>query len=165
MLQSARTALAPTITPTIYCHMTTPDDVKRLLDNEDQTHKQDRDVLFENEKFLIGVLQAVSAGSIVAALSQSDQLIRLASPNSFRWFLTLACFSLIVALAAAFFKHQYKMWDVKSRAVQPLEKFNELKRRLSLTGRYLNLMRACMWLSFIAISLNLMQIIVAVWLR
>jgi hypothetical protein len=145
--------------------METPDSVKRVLDNQEQIHRQDRDVLFENEKFLIGVLQVVSGGSIVAALSQSDQLTRIASAASFRWFLTLACISLLVAIAAAFFKHQYKMWDVKTLAVNPLENFTELTRRLRLTGRYLNLMRFCLGLSFAAISINLIQIVVAVWLH
>jgi hypothetical protein len=102
----------PTIAPTIGNKerpMVRPEGIDRVLDKQDDLQKQDRDVLFENEKFLIGVLQAVSAGSIVAALSQSEQLTRIASAASFRWFLTLACISLLLAIAAAFFKHQYKM--------------------------------------------------------
>jgi hypothetical protein len=67
-----------------------PDDVKRMLDNQEEMHKQDRDVLFENEKFLIGVLHVVSAGSVVAALSQSDQFVKprfdlAVCARSWRW--------------------------------------------------------------------------------
>jgi hypothetical protein len=133
--------------------MKMPDDVKRMLDNQDEMHKQDRDVLFENEKFLIGVLQGVSAGSIVAALSQSEQFVKIASV------------SLLVAIAAAFFKHQYKMWDVKTRAVKPLEDFVELKRRLIHSERYLKLMRSCLWVSFLTMAINLVQVVASVWSR
>jgi hypothetical protein len=49
-------------------------DYKRWKMNVGQT---DRDILFSNETFVIGMLQAVSGGALVAALAQSEALIKL----------------------------------------------------------------------------------------
>ena len=38
------------------------------------THQKERDVLFFNEAFVIGVLQAVSGGSLFAALAQTGNI-------------------------------------------------------------------------------------------
>ena len=36
----------------------------------------DREVLFDNERFIIGVVQVVSAGAVIAAIGQFDKLFR-----------------------------------------------------------------------------------------
>ena len=74
----------------------------------------DRDILFANETFAIGVLQAVSGGSLVAALSQSEALVKHAGRLAFVGFLTAMGIALLAAVLAAYWKHQYKMWDVKA---------------------------------------------------
>jgi hypothetical protein len=139
------------------------DQANRDQDAQERLHVQDREVLFENEKFVIGVLQVVSAGSIVAAIGQAEQIIRLTSDGTIRWLVTLACVSLFLALAAAVSKHQYKMWDVKTRAIDAASPPEEVQRRQQRTARFLKLMRLCMWGSFIVISLDLLQLVVALW--
>ena len=54
-----------------------------------EAHQKERDVLFANEAFVIGVLQAVSGGSLFAALAQSEALLKLAGRLPFFAFLTL----------------------------------------------------------------------------
>ena len=76
----------------------------------------DRQVLFGNEAFTIGVLQAVSGAAAVGAISQFDKLIGLAGRNSVLAFITLMVATLVLAVLAAYFRHQYKMWDVKAQA-------------------------------------------------
>ena len=51
---------------------------------------QDREVLFANEAFVIGMVQAVAGGSIVAALSQLQTLVTYAGRTSFCYF-SLQC--------------------------------------------------------------------------
>jgi hypothetical protein len=43
----------------------------------------DRNVLFANEAFVLGMLQAVSAGAVVAALAQSETLVKWVGRTSF----------------------------------------------------------------------------------
>src|SRR6266550_6292262 len=76
----------------------------------------DREVLFANEAFVVGMLQAVSGGSIVAALAQAESLVKWAGRTSFLLFLTAAALALGLAILAAYWRHQYKMWDVKAIA-------------------------------------------------
>ncbi|HEY3179259.1 MAG TPA: hypothetical protein VGL25_10310 [Casimicrobiaceae bacterium] len=66
-------------------------EIDRGRDQRGELHKQNREVLFENEKFVIGALQAVAGATIVAAMSQSNTIIELTSKNAFRWIVTLAC--------------------------------------------------------------------------
>ena len=76
----------------------------------------DRETLFTNEAFVVGMLQAVSGGAVVAAIAQSDSLVKLAGPTSFLLFVTSASLALGLAIVAAYWRHQYKMWDVKALA-------------------------------------------------
>ena len=76
----------------------------------------DRDVLFANEAFVVGMLQAVSGGAVVAALAQSDSLVKWAGRTSFLLLVTAALLALGLAVLAAYWRHQYKMWDVKAQA-------------------------------------------------
>ena len=71
----------------------------------------DRDILFANEAFLIGVLQAVAGGSLVAGLSQAETLVKFAGKHSFLGFLTATGLALLAAVLSAYWKHEYKMWD------------------------------------------------------
>jgi uncharacterized membrane protein YhfC len=111
----------------------------------------DRDVLFSNESFVIGMLQAVSGGSVVAALAQSSQLTALAGKLSLLLLLSGALLALSIALTAAYLKHQYKMWDVKRQA----EKANSR----------LWAMRRCMLGALLIILASIAQLIVFAWMR
>jgi hypothetical protein len=86
------------------------------LENKKTMSETDREVLFSNEAFVIGMLQAVSGGSIVAALSQSDALVKFAGQNSLLLFVTAMATCLAFAILTAYWKHQYKLWDVKAGA-------------------------------------------------
>jgi len=86
-----------------------------------QAHQKEREVVFGNEAFLIGVLQMVSGGSLFAGLSQTQALERLAGSVSFLGFITLMAAALVASVRAAYWKHEYKMWDVKGRSASPKE--------------------------------------------
>jgi len=111
----------------------------------------DRDVLFSNESFVIGMLQAVSGGSVVAALAQSPQLIALAGKLSLLLLLSGALLALSVSLTAAYLKHQYKMWDVKG---QP----DKANPRLWA-------MRRCMLAALLIILASIAQLVGFAWTK
>jgi hypothetical protein len=111
----------------------------------------DRDILFANEAFLIGVLQAVSGGSLVAGLSQADTLVKFAGRNPFLGFLTAMCIALLAAVLAAYWKHEYKMWDVKGQASASTGKIEEANSRLALANTNLAQMRRSMRAALFAI--------------
>ncbi len=73
----------------------------------------DREQLFGNEAFAIGMLQVVAGGAVVASISQITSIIQHAGKLAFLLFLTLMAFALFAAILAAYWRHQYKMWDVK----------------------------------------------------
>jgi hypothetical protein len=58
----------------------------------------DREVLFSNERLLIGMLQAVSGASVVAALSQWDPIVRHARIIGVLLFLTKMALALVLAV-------------------------------------------------------------------
>ena len=66
----------------------------------------DRDVVIANESFLTGVLQAVSGGSVVGALSQFEPLVKLAGKIPLMLFITVMAPTLVVAVLAAYWKHE-----------------------------------------------------------
>ena len=68
--------------------------------------QSDRDVLFANESFVVGMLQAVSGGSLVAAISQADALTKHAGRMALAFLLTAMALALVVAVLAAYWKHQ-----------------------------------------------------------
>jgi hypothetical protein len=109
----------------------------------------DRDQLFGNEAFVIGMLQVVSGGSIVAAISQLESLTGHAGVLAFLIFLTVMSLALMTAVIAAYFRHQYKMWDVKQRSA---------KTKCSLKA-----MRSCMLASVVLVVVGILQLVAAFW--
>jgi hypothetical protein len=67
--------------------------------------QNDRDILFANESFVIGVFQAVAGASLVAALSQAEALIKYTGRFWFAGFLTAMAIALLSAVLAAYWKH------------------------------------------------------------
>ena len=127
---------------------------------------QSRGATFENEKFAISVLQAVSGGSLVAAFAQIKPLTDLASVSAVYVFITLASFSLVLAVLAAYFKHQYKMWDLKMHVVQnALKEAEEAIRRQKKSQTYLKRMRWAMGLCVTSISTSFAVLCIALWWR
>lgn len=137
----------------------------------------DREVLFANEAFVISMLQAVSGGSIVAAISQIDSLVNNGGRTAFLLFLTAMATSLAFAVLAAYWKHQYKLWDVKAGAsmarsvklrhehkLQDAESSEiEARERSKKSVRFLSAMRSCMAVSVIAVLLGIGQLVIAFW--
>ena len=111
--------------------MTGKTDEERFL----EAHQKERDVLFSNETFVISVLQAVSGGSLFAALAQSETLLKLAGKIPFLTFLTLMGVGLVSAVLSAYWKHQCKMWDVKARVSMADGNTVDAQTRLGSTAR------------------------------
>jgi hypothetical protein len=109
----------------------------------------DRDQLFGNEAFVIGMLQAVSGGSVVAGIAQFESIAAHAGLIVFLIFLTVMSFALLTAVLAAYFRHQYKMWDVK--------------RRPTRASFYLKAMRWCMLASALLVVVGVLDLVAGFW--
>ena len=83
------------------------------LDQDKPKLHPDRSQLFINEAFAIGMSQAVAGGSIVASLAQLDVITANAGRRTFLVFISLMAAALIASVLAAYWRHQYKLWDVK----------------------------------------------------
>ncbi len=130
-----------------------------------EAFQKERDVLFSNESFVIGVLQAVSGGSLFAGLAQSKTLVDLAGRLPFLAFLTLMGIGLVSAVLAAYWKHQYKMWDVKSQASQASNRVTEAETRAKWSASFLVAMRRAMLVSASAFVIGLCNLLLFAWVR
>jgi hypothetical protein len=137
----------------------------------------DREVLFSNESFVVGMLQAVSGGAIVAAISQLDTLIKNGGRMPFLIYITAMGIGLALALLAAYWKHQYKLWDIKARASNARaighrengndqlveDEAKDATERYKKSTRFLNAMRSCMAISLFAVLFGLGDLVFAFW--
>lgn len=138
----------------------------------------DRESLFANETLVIGMLQAVAGGSIVASLAQADVIIQRAGQCSFLIFVTLAALSLVLAILAAYWKHQYKMWDVKAgasdgeatyhkystkNADQEAKYAQEAESRRQRANRYLSAMRRAIGIAIVSLVLGIGLLVAGLW--
>ncbi len=124
----------------------------------------DRQVLFGNEAFAIGVLQVVSGAAAVAAISQIDKLIQLAGRNSVLAFITLVVATLVLAVLAAYFRHQYKMWDVKAQAAYSVGDPDLGKQRSDWANRDLGRMRRAMTTAVVTLCIGFFELVVFFWM-
>lgn len=137
----------------------------------------DREVLFSNERLLIGMLQAVSGASVVAAISQWEALTQHAGILGVLIFLTVMALALVLAVLAAYWKHEYKKWDVKAQVsrAQSMEAahhdrhlsanlLQEAYGKSQLADRRLALMRGAMLGSTAAIVSAVVALVAALWL-
>lgn len=124
----------------------------------------DREVLFANEAFVVGMLQAVSGGAVVAALAQAESIVKWAGRTSFLLFVTAATLGLALAVLAAYWRHQYKMWDVKAIASASEGKKEEAQCRSARSSFYLWGMRYVVVGALLCILFALGQFIVSLWL-
>jgi hypothetical protein len=127
--------------------------------------QSDRDVLFANEAYLIGVLQAVSGSSLVAALSQANTLIQLAGRTPLLLLLTAMAIGLLAAVLAAYWKHEYKIWDVKGQVSASKGETGAAQERGQRAGSDLWQMRWSMKASLGSILLGFTILIVAIWIH
>lgn len=124
----------------------------------------DREILFANEAFIVGMLQAVSGGAVVAAIAQADSLVQWAGRTSFLLFITSASLALGLAILAAYWRHQYKMWDVKAQASVSQGKNEEAAERGCKSRFFLWGMRYTIVGALLAILFALLQFVVSLWL-
>ena len=82
----------------------------------------DRQVLFQNEAFAIGVLQAVSGAAAAGTLAQFTELSNFVGQLPVLIFLTFMGLALVCAVLAAYFRYRYKMWDVKGSVTRDIAK-------------------------------------------
>ena len=125
----------------------------------------DRDILFSNEAFVIGMLQAVSGAALFAALAQSEALIKLSGSIAFLLFLTAMAVALLTAVLAAYWKHQYKLWDVKAQVSRSKNENKNAQERSAKSNRYLKIMRATFVVSLFSIMFGVVELVVAFWFR
>ena len=123
----------------------------------------DRETLFENEKFLIGILQASSGGAPLAGLAQLEPLLRLAGRLPVLIFLSAMGAALAASVLAAWLKHEYKMWDVKAHVSKAAGKNEEAARRFDKAGKRLHATRLSIKCSVALIVSGLAVVLVAFW--
>ena len=125
----------------------------------------EREIVTANEAFLIGVLQAVSGGSLVAGFSQSDPVIKLIGKLPFLIFLTLVSSALLAAVLAAYWRHEYKKWNVKAQVSQARGLADETRQRIDWANRDLSQMRRAFLISLFCVVAAYGILIVAMWFR
>jgi hypothetical protein len=136
------------------------DQNQKEIERAHALHQKEREVLFENEALVIKVLQAVSGASLVAGLSQSEHLEKLAGKLSLLLLLTAMTVGLLAAVIAAHWKHQYKMWQVKAAAT---DGDSEQLKMSKFSGLYLTGMRGAIWVALVAIAIGFIQLLVFLW--
>lgn len=127
-----------------------------------EVHQKEREVLFGNEALVITVLQALTGGAMFAALAGAERLQAILGTFPFLVFLTTVDLALFILVLTAFFKHQYKKWDVKARTEKEL--VEKIKRSVKSHG-YLVAMRWGMLLAVCVICLALIELPAFAWLR
>jgi hypothetical protein len=120
----------------------------------------DRTTLFGNEAFAIGMLQAVSGGATIAAIAQAASLGELLGRVPFLVFVTFMVLALGAAVLAGYWRHEYKMWDVKTRVAQDE---NEAKNRNTRAKCYLTMMRRAMRVAVTSVLLAFASLLIAAW--
>jgi hypothetical protein len=125
----------------------------------------EREIVTANEAFLIGVLQAVSGGSLVAGFSQSEPVIKLIGHLPFLIFLTLATSALVAAVLAAYWRHEYKKWNMKAQASYARGSAEEAQLRLEWADRDLSQMRGAFLVSLFLVVVAYGILMVAMWYR
>ena len=137
-------------------------DVQRQIHAD---HQKERDVLFSNEAFLIGALQATSGGSVFAAIAQTDKLIAIAGAYAFLSFLTFMAVALLASVLAAYWKHEYKLWHVKHNVSAMSGEELEALTRAQTSGRDLKRMRYAMKGAVLAILTAIVELVGLAWFR
>ena len=100
----------------------------------------------------------------MAALAQTEALIKLAGNIAFLLFLTAMTVALLVAVLAAYWKHQYKLWDVKAQ-ISATQNAEEAQTRLAKANRYLKAMRTAFVISLVGILFGVGGLVIAFWFR
>lgn len=126
---------------------------------EEASYRQHLETLFANEKFIIGILQVVSAAIIGGVISQFKNFTDLVGITTVKIIITTSVASLILSILAAYFKHDYKKWDLKAKCSEGSEKI----KRTNKANLYLPLMRNCIFLSTVFLCGGLLVFVFNLW--
>ena len=139
-----------------------PEDKRREAELQHNAHQKERETLFGNEAFLIGILQAVPAAASFGILSQLKTLNEIAGPFAVLLVLTGLLAVLGLAVYAAFCRHEYTKWKVKRNAsTAEAQKIDDHKR----ANKFLAAMRFCMRWAVLVLLASLAVLVAALWLR
>jgi hypothetical protein len=130
----------------------------------DRFQKQ-REVLFSNESFLIGMLQVVAGGSLFAGLAQTSAIITLVGQRAFLGFLTLMAMALVAAVLAAYCKHQYHWLQVRGAALVLDNKPSEAILPYARSSRHIDGMRRSILLSMASFGLGILGLLAFSWVH
>jgi hypothetical protein len=125
--------------------------------------EKDREVLFGNEAFIIGMLQVLSGGAVVAALAQLEAITKITGSTLFAIFFTAISTTLGLAVLAAYWRHEYKKWDVKAGVSAAQGKDAEANKRSQLAGNALDRMRGAIGWSVGSFLASLAMLVLSVW--
>jgi sterol desaturase/sphingolipid hydroxylase (fatty acid hydroxylase superfamily) len=87
----------------------------------------------------------------------------LAGERAYLVFLSLMVIALVLAVFVALWKHDYKKWDVKARAIVSLERLHEAQERSRRANKYLTLMRRGMLAAVLLIAVGFGVLLLAAW--
>jgi hypothetical protein len=127
--------------------------------------KLDREVLFANEAFALGMLQAVAGGGVIAALAQADAFGAWVGRTAFLLFVTTFATSLALAVLSAYWRYQHKMWDVMATALKSVGDTHEAAELLARIVFYQRGMRYTLVASVLGVVIGLGQFVVALWIK
>ena len=140
-----------------------------LLDDKErqklliEQHQKEREALWANENFAIGMLQAVSGGAVFGMVSELSTLNHAAGQFAVRLVLTELVSALVLAIAAAYFRHEYIKWDVKAHAAASQDEYDKAAKHLKCSNDGLDAMRASMKWSAVALVGALAFLVVGLW--
>jgi hypothetical protein len=129
------------------------------------TQASEREVVTVHEAFLIGMLQAVAGGSMVAGLSQAEPVIKLIGKLSFLIFLTMVSSALLAAVLAAYWRHECRKWNLKANASRARGNVEEAEQRFQFADRDLRHTRGAFLASLIFVLGAYAVMIVAMWFK
>jgi hypothetical protein len=125
--------------------------------------RAEREIVTANEAFLIGVLQAVSGGSMVAGFSQAEQVSKSIGKLPFLIFLTLVSSALLAAVLSAYWRHEYKKWNLKAGVSRARGVQEEFVQRIGWANRDLAHMRGAFLVSLFLIVAGYGVLVVSMW--
>ena len=117
--------------------------------------------MFENEKFAISTFQAISLATIVGIISQIGNLKTFLELWEIKILLHIFTISVTFSVLAAYYKHEYKKWDVK---LPNSDSQKELEDRSKKMNYGLEWMRKCMLLSVVTTLAGFHFFIISIWL-
>ena len=90
----------------------------------------DREVLFGNEAFAIGMAQIIAGGALVGGITGHEFLASILGEFGLALFLTAELLALLCSMLAAYYRYLYKRWDLKQKNPTKVERYYRFMRGL-----------------------------------